>query len=164
LSSAVQPPSVPGTISLRRRMFANVPRIMTSWLPRRAPYELKSLRVTPCSISHFPAGEDGGMLPAGEMWSVVIESPSSARHRAPVIGCTPGSVMVMPSKYGGFFTYVDVGSQAYVWPVGTSSDRHWSSPLKTSAYCVVKNSAFTLRVISSCTSDGAGQMSRRKTG
>jgi hypothetical protein len=33
------------------------------------------------------------------MWSVVIESPSSARTRAPVdVGCTgPGSI-VMPSK------------------------------------------------------------------
>jgi hypothetical protein len=27
----------PGTNWLRRRMFANVPRIMISWLPRREP-------------------------------------------------------------------------------------------------------------------------------
>jgi hypothetical protein len=33
----VQPPSVPGASWLRRRMLANVPRIITSWLPRRAP-------------------------------------------------------------------------------------------------------------------------------
>src|SRR5690349_7560067 len=103
---AVQPPSVPGAISFLRRMFANVPRIITSWLPRRAPYELKSFFVTPCSMSHLPAGEDCGMLPAGEMWSVVIESPSNARHLAPAIGRIPGGDMVMPSKYGGFFTYV----------------------------------------------------------
>ena len=85
-----QPPSVPGTISLRRRMFANVPRIITSWLPRRAPYELKSFFSTPCAISHLPAGLAAGMLPAGEMWSVVIESPSIASARAPVIGRMPG--------------------------------------------------------------------------
>ena len=33
----VNEPSVPGAISLRRRMLANVPRIITSWLPRREP-------------------------------------------------------------------------------------------------------------------------------
>lgn len=37
VKSRVKPPSVPGAIWLRRRMFANVPRIMTSWLPRREP-------------------------------------------------------------------------------------------------------------------------------
>ena len=36
----VQPPSRPSAISFLRRMFANVPRTMTSWLPRRAPYWL----------------------------------------------------------------------------------------------------------------------------
>ena len=35
--STVKPPSVPGASWLRRRMFANVPRIITSWLPRRDP-------------------------------------------------------------------------------------------------------------------------------
>ena len=35
--SRVQPPSVPGATSLRRRMLAKVPRIITSWLPRREP-------------------------------------------------------------------------------------------------------------------------------
>ena len=37
-------------------MFANVPRIITSWLPRRDPYELKSFGATPCSIRYSPAG------------------------------------------------------------------------------------------------------------
>ena len=41
----MKPPSTPGTSWLRSRMFANVPRIITSWLPRREPYELKSLLV-----------------------------------------------------------------------------------------------------------------------
>ena len=120
-SVAVHPPSVPGASSLRRRMFANVPRIITSWLPRRAPYELKSFFSTPCSTSHLPAGLDAGMLPAGEMWSVVIESPSIASTRAPVIGRMPGGSIVMPSKYGGFFTYVESSAHAYVSPFGTSS-------------------------------------------
>ena len=46
----VNPPSVPGARRLRSRTLANVPRIMTSWLPRRDPYELKSFGATPWSI------------------------------------------------------------------------------------------------------------------
>src|SRR5699024_8629715 len=46
VKSRVKPPSVPGANWLRRRTLANVPRIITSWLPRREPYELKSARST----------------------------------------------------------------------------------------------------------------------
>jgi hypothetical protein len=63
----VTPPSVPGSSKFFKRMFANVPRIMTSWLPRRAPYELKSLRWTPRLSRYFAAGLFAAMLPAGEM-------------------------------------------------------------------------------------------------
>ena len=69
--------------ALRSRMLPKVPRIMTSWWPRRAPYELNSAGVTPRSWSHWPAGLQAGMTPAGEMWSVVTESPSTASTRAP---------------------------------------------------------------------------------
>ena len=48
-------------------MFANVPRIITSWLPRRAPYELKSAGATPFEIRYLPAGLSAGIEPAGEM-------------------------------------------------------------------------------------------------
>jgi hypothetical protein len=43
------------------------------------------------------------IAPAGEMWSVVIESPKMASGRAPTM--SPGGVGVidMPSKYGGFW-------------------------------------------------------------
>ena len=51
------------------------------------------------------------MFPAGEMWSVVTESPSSASTRAPLMSPETAGVIVMPSKYGGLRTYVDVGSQ-----------------------------------------------------
>ena len=63
-------------------MFANVPLIITSWLPRREPYELKSDGGWPCAMSHCPAGLVFAIEPAGEMWSVVIESPSIASTRA----------------------------------------------------------------------------------
>ena len=65
-------------------MLPNVPRIITSWWPRRAPYELNSSGATPCSWSHWPAGDHGAIEPAGEMWSVVTESPRTASTRAPV--------------------------------------------------------------------------------
>ena len=97
----MKPPSVPGASWLRRRTFANVPRTITSWLPRRAPYELKSRGSTPCSISHCPAGVDARMLPAGEMWSVVTLSPSNASTRAPSIGSIGRSAPVAVSRNGG---------------------------------------------------------------
>ena len=60
----VKPPSTPGTSWLRSRMLANVPRIITSWLPRREPYELKSLRSTPC-VGEVAAGRGVGLDRAG---------------------------------------------------------------------------------------------------
>ena len=44
------------------------------------------------------------MAPAGEMWSVVTESPSSASTRAPRISVTGVSSMVSPSKKGALRT------------------------------------------------------------
>ena len=59
------------------------------------------LLATPCSMSHFPAGLDAGMLPAGEMWSVVIESPSSASARAPVTGLRRAAASSFPRSTAG---------------------------------------------------------------
>src|SRR6266540_1364684 len=118
----VNPPSTPGTSWLRSRMLANVPRIITSWLPRREPYELKSLRSTPCSMRYRPAGESGLMEPAGEMWSVVTESPSQASTRAPVMSVTGAGCGVMPSKYGGLRTYVGVDAPLEVAVAGQHAD------------------------------------------
>src|SRR6187549_2566135 len=114
----VKPPSTPGTSWLRSRMLANVPRIITSWLPRRDPYELNSCRGTPCSARYLPAGESALIELAGEMWSVVTESPSFARTRAPAMSVTGEGEVAMPSKYGGLRTYVDCGSHSNVLPVG----------------------------------------------
>jgi len=51
------------------------------------------------------AGESVAIAPAGEMWSVVTLSPSSAIARAPVIRPNPtAGVACMPSKYGGRLT------------------------------------------------------------
>ncbi len=48
-------------------MLANVPRIITSWFPRRAPYELNANGGTPWATRYFPAGLSGWIDPAGEM-------------------------------------------------------------------------------------------------
>ena len=44
------------------------------------------------------------MAPAGEMWSVVTESPSMASVRAPWMSSTGAGSAGMPSKYGGLRT------------------------------------------------------------
>ncbi len=85
-------------------MFPKVPRIITSWLPRREPKLLNSRCSTPCSIRYLPAGELTGMTPAGEMWSVVIESPSTASARAPTMSVIGGGSGVMLLKNGGSCT------------------------------------------------------------
>ena len=93
-------------------MLPNVPRIITSWWPRRAPYELNSSGPTPRSCSHWPAGDHGAIEPAGEMWSVVTESPSTASARAPSMSATGAASNLRPSKNGGLAMYDDAGSQA----------------------------------------------------
>ena len=87
--------------AFRSRMLPNVPRMSTSWWPRRAPYELNSSGFTPCSWSHVPAGDHGTIDPAGEMWSVVTESPNNASTRASTMSVGGSGSIVSPSKYGG---------------------------------------------------------------
>ena len=99
----MKPPSR-STSLLRSRTLAKVPRIITSWLPRRDPYELKSRGSTPFSISQRPAGLSFLIAPAGEMWSVVTLSPSTASTRAPVIGSIAGGSAWIPSKNDGLRT------------------------------------------------------------
>ena len=85
-------------------MLAKVPRTMTWWFPRREPYELKSTFSTPLEIRYWPAGLAAGMLPAGEMWSVVTELPTITRTRPPTTSRSGSGSAAMPSKYGGSWT------------------------------------------------------------
>ena len=62
------------------------------------------MRSTPCSLRYSPAGEASLMLPAGEMWSVVTESPSTASTRAPSMSVTSAGSAGKSSKYGGWRT------------------------------------------------------------
>ena len=53
---------------------------------------------TPCSERYRPAGESFLMEPAGEMWSVVMESPNRPSTRAFSMSFTASGVIDMPSK------------------------------------------------------------------
>ena len=68
------------TILLTNLTLAKVPLAMISSLPLLAPYELKSLAYTPLLNKYLAAGEDLDMFPAGDIWSVVIESPKDAKQ------------------------------------------------------------------------------------
>lgn len=52
-------------------------------------------------MRYLPASVSLEKAPAGEMWSVVIESPSLARHLARLMSLMSGSSN-MSSKNGGF--------------------------------------------------------------
>ena len=52
----------------------------------------------------MPAGPSALIAPAGEMWSVVIESPSFSSTRASAMSVTGCGSAGMPSKYGGLRT------------------------------------------------------------
>src|SRR5262249_13828678 len=128
----VQVPSEPGTSLLRRRMLANVPRTITSWLPRRAPYELKSLGLTPLAIRYCAAGDFCAIDPAGEMWSVVTLSPSHASTRTPLMGPIGAGCFSTPPKNDGSRTYVLSSFHAYRSEPVLSIEFHISLPLNTS--------------------------------
>ena len=57
-------PPMPGTSRLRSRTFANVPRTITSWLPRRDPYELNA-RALDAVVDEVLPGRAVGLDRAG---------------------------------------------------------------------------------------------------
>ena len=56
--------------------FPNVPRVITWSFPRRDPKLLNILTGTPRLSRYSPAGDAALICPAGEIWSVVTESPT----------------------------------------------------------------------------------------
>src|SRR5712692_3481097 len=84
-----------------------------------------------------PAGLAAGIAPAGEMWSVVTESPTDTSTRAPTMsGILAGGVAVKFWKNGGSCTYVELGSHAYERPVGDGIVFQKRSPSKIFPYSV----------------------------
>ncbi len=124
---------------------------------------LKSTGRTPRSISQRPAGPSFGIAPAGEMWSVVTVSPSSASTRAPCTSSTGLGARAIPSKNGGWATYVESATQANRPPaaLGTARACHASSPSNTPAYCARYMSGRSARPTASSISSALGQTSRR---
>src|SRR3970040_2232972 len=145
-------------------MLAKVPRIITSWFPRRLPYELNSSFGMPWLFRYAPAGPSSAMSPAGEMWSVVTESPSTASTRAPEIFPTGSGAPGRSSKNGGFLTKVEEGSHEKHSDFGTGSFFHVSSPANTPAYSLRNISGSTADRTASVISRGDGQISWRNTG
>ena len=86
----------------------------------------------------MPAGESGRIAPAGEMWSVVIESPTFTRILAPSIRLPSAEASptgpARSSKNGGSRTYVESGSHSYAGPVGVGSAAQRSSPSQIRPY------------------------------
>ena len=122
-----------GDEQVASRTFANVPRIITSWLPRREPKRVESSRSTPCSIRYCAGRASlGGSTRPGRCGR---SSPSrrrrrgSARPRCPSTGAGSGSC---PSKYGGSLHVGRVGSHSKRSPSGRAARasrrrprRHW---------------------------------------
>ena len=82
-------------------MLPNVPLAITASFPLLEPKLLKSLGLSPLLARYLAAGEFLGMEPAGEMWSVVTESPRLRRTWADLMGRLVGSSGVIPAKNGG---------------------------------------------------------------
>src|SRR5882672_1340792 len=95
---------------------------------------------TPCSRRYLPAGLSAGIIPAGEMWSVVILSSKSPRTRAPLMSLpaeSPGLPPPTDSNHGGFLTYVEDSSHGNVTLGVEESLCHFSSPMSASAYLLL---------------------------
>jgi hypothetical protein len=73
---------------------------------------LKFLGSTPFSMRYCPAGILEGMAPAGEMWSVVTESPTLTSTRAPSMSLRSSGSGLMPLKKEGSWMYVESGSHS----------------------------------------------------
>ena len=68
----------------------------------------------PLSIKYLPAGEAFAMLPAGEMWSVVTESPNTAIARAPRTSASGAGCAPIASKKDGFFDVLALADSTHI--------------------------------------------------
>src|SRR5437879_12832009 len=94
-------------------------------------------------MRYFPAGLSAGIAPAGEMWSVVTESPSTTRVRASSMSVRCFGREEKLSKYGGSLTYVELLSHWKIGPVGAVICFQCSSPSKMREYSRVNMSCCT---------------------
>ena len=104
-------------------------------------------------------GVSAAMDPAGEIWSVVTESPSKHSTRASVIAPNPGASSVIPSKNGGFCTYVDFSSHGNRSLCEAGTAFHCSFSVYTAPYFSTNCSVVTHEATASCTSWFVGPFS-----
>ncbi len=92
---------------LRSRTFANVPRIITSWLPRREPYRVEVAGLD-ALFDQVPPGGGVGSDRAGRGDVVGGDAVAQERDRARARDLLDGfsGSTAIPSKYGGRLTYV----------------------------------------------------------
>ena len=164
-SVAVQPPSVPGASSLRRRMFGERAAhhhfvIAAAGAVRIEVRRSHAVRDQPLAGGTRRRNRAGRRDVVGG--DRVAEHRQHARAR---IGRTPGGSSVMPSKNGGFFTYVESSAPrievARRRPAAPSTARRRRTRSRT-AWGTSRSS----RRRGSCPAlpSGDGQMSRRNTG
>jgi hypothetical protein len=115
-------------------------------------------------MRYLPAGLSSAISPAGEMWSVVTESPNTARTRRPERSFMDAGLGERFMKNGGSLTYVEDGTHAKHSSFGMGSPFHSSSPSNTAAYSFRNMSAPTEERTASVISSGVGQISRSMTG
>src|ERR1041384_8249858 len=118
---------------------------------------------TPRALRNSPAGLASAISPAGEIWSVVTESPTYIRHLAPLIGLIAAGFSAIPSKNGGFWMYVLLASHLNSSLLLTGTLFHVGLPVNTLAYWLRNCSGVTHVALRACTSACVGQMSLRKT-
>lgn len=108
------------------------------------------------------AGEPTAMLPAGLMWSVVIELPTLRRQLAPSILVGLGRSLVRLWKNGGLLIYV-LSFHWYLLVFGMSRAFHLSVPLDILSYTSVNMLDLTCLRTVACTSSRVGHMSFKNT-
>ena len=118
---------------------------------------------TSWSNKYLPAGVSLPIAPAGEIWSVVTESPNLPITLKPLSGSIlPGS-LDNPWKNVGFWIYVELGSKSYNGSSVTSISFHISLLWYTFLYSSKNSSGVTTLSTVSETSCIEGQMSCKYT-
>ena len=111
-------------------------------------------------MRYLPASVFSPKAPAGEMWSVVMESPSLARTLALLMLLISGSSSIS-SKNGGLRMYVESGSHLNSGESSQGTASHLADPLKMSLYFDTYTARVTNCSVSSWISQSEGQMSLR---
>ena len=107
---------------------------------------MKSLTVICFDYKNFAAGESFDIFPAGEIWSVVIESPKFRRHLALTKFVIWGSSKFIYEKKGGLWIYVE-SFHSYRSPFGASREFHLSVPVEIFEYTSLNISGFITSIV-----------------